>query len=175
MLFVIAAGLLWMTAGTVLLEVSRILGPSFHTKVTVHIGWRILTWIAGLICFIRGMTLLFPGKLVEVSRISAMAPLGALVVCGLSLVVLDWVMRDRAPPPWSVQMMRLAAVLGTSGPIKFAAMAVPPAAVGDMPPVDEPHHLRRSRLPVLIGAVLIVAGIAVFLALNSPATAAAAG
>lgn len=173
MLFVIAAGLFWMGSGTVLLEVSRILGPSFHTKVTVHVGWRVVTWVAAIICFVRGMTLLFPGKLIEVSRISVMAPLGSMVVLGLSLVVLDWVMRDRAPPPWSVQMMRLAAVLGHNSPIKFAAMSLPPAAVGDLPPVDEPNHLRRSRLPVLIGAVVIVVSIAVFLAFNSPGAAAA--
>lgn len=173
MLFVIVAGLFWMAAGTVLLEVSRILGPSFHTRVTVPFGWRVVTWLGALICFIRGMTLLFPGQLVEVSRISVMAPLGSVVVLGLSLAVLDWVMRDRAPPPWSVQVLRLAAVLGRNGPVRFAAMAVPPASVGDMPPLDEPRDLRRTRLPVLIGAILIVLAIAVFLALNAPGALAA--
>lgn len=171
-LSVIAAGLLWMAASCVLVEVSRILGPTFHTKTTAHPFWRFVTWVGAAIFFLRGMTLLFPGKLIETSRVSIVAPLGALAVLGVTLALLDWVMRDRAPPPWSVNAVRLVALLGANGPVQRVAMAVPPAAIGDAPPVDEPHHARRSRLPVLIGAIFIVAGIALFLALNSPAGAA---
>lgn len=161
------AGLEWVLAGIVLREVSRLLGPSFHTAKTVHWGWRALVWIAALFCFLRGGTLWFPGRLVEVSRISLMAPMGGLVVLGLSLWALDWVMRDRAPPPISVQVMRLAALFGRNGPVKFAAMAVKPAAVGDVPPVDEPKGQRRGRLAVMLGAMLVLAGLATFLLLSA--------
>ena len=166
-LTVITAGLLWIASGGILLEVSRLLGPAFDSVKTVNRGWRWLTWLGALIALCRGLTLIFPGKLVEVSRISVMAPLGGLLVLGLSLAVLDWVMRDRAPPPWSVQIMRLVALFGRDGPVKFAAMAVPPAAVGDAPPVDEPIRHRQTRLAVMLGAIVVLAGLAVFLALNA--------
>lgn len=166
---VIAAGLLWVTSGGILMEVSRLLGPAFDRVKTVNRAWRWLVWVGALIALCRGLTLIFPGRLVEVSRISVMAPLGGLLVLGLSLAVLDWVMRDRAPPPWSVQVMRLAALMGRNGPVKFAAFAVPPAAVGDLPPVDEPARHRWGRLAVMVGAVgLLLAG-AAFLAANSAA------
>lgn len=164
---VIAAGLLWITSGGILMEVSRLLGPAFDTVKTVHRIWRWMVWIGALIALCRGLTLIFPGKLVEVSRISIMAPLGGLLVLGLSLAVLDWVMRDRAPPPWSVQVLRLAALMGRNGPVKFAAFAVPPASVGDMPPPDEPQSHRTGRLAVMLGALALLLAGAVFLALNS--------
>lgn len=168
---VITAGLFWLAAAGVLLEVSRVLGPAFDTKATVHPFWRAVAWCGALIMCARGVTLLFPGKLIEVSRISVMAPLGALAVLGVTLALLDWIMRDRAPPPWSVQVLRLSALLGRDGPVRFAAMNVPPAAVGDLAPVEERPGQRRSRLPILIGAILLLAAIAAFLALNSPAAA----
>lgn len=166
---VMIAGMEWIAAAVVLREVSRLMGPSFHTTKSVHWVWRAVVWGAALICFVRGMTLWFPGKLIEVSRVSIMAPLGGLVVLGLSLWVLDWVMRDRAPPPISVQIMRLAALFGRNGPVKFAAMAVKPAAVGDAPPVDEPMGQRLGRLAVMMGALALLAAMAVFLAFNAGA------
>lgn len=165
-LSVILAGLLWVASAAVLQEVARVLGPSFHTKRTVHWGWRILTWAGAVIMLVRGITLLFPGRLIEVSRVSVVAPLGALAVLGVTLALLDWVMRDRAPPPWSVQVMRAVALLGRDGPVKFAALAVPPAAVGAALP-EEPAAGRASRLPVMIGAATVLAGVALFLALNA--------
>lgn len=167
-LTVITAGLFWLAAGGVLLEVSRVLGPSYHTKTTVHWGWRALTWLGAAIMFGRGVTLLFPGQLVEVSRISVMAPLGAIAVLGVTLALLDWVMRDRAPPPWSVQFMRTVALLGRDGPVKFAALAVPPAPVGAAIPADPPAR-RRAHLPILIGAVVVLVAVAMFLAVSAPA------
>ncbi|RZJ47409.1 MAG: hypothetical protein EON87_00820 [Brevundimonas sp.] len=166
-LTVITAGLLWIATAGVLLEVSRLLGPAFDKVKTVHPVWRRLMWIGALIALCRGLTLIFPGKFVEVSRISIMAPLAGLLVLGLSLAVLDWVMRDRAPPPWSVQVMRLVALFGRDGPVKFAAMAVPPAAYGDAAPSEEPRRHRRGRLAIMLGAMVFIAAMAAFLALNA--------
>lgn len=169
---VVIAGLLWLASACVLTEVARVLGPSFHTKTTVRLAWRVLTWIGAVIMFGRGMTLLFPGQLVEVSRVSIMAPLGATAVLGVTLALLDWVMRDRAPPPWSVQAMRLVALLGRDGPVQMAALAVPPAGLTDGLPRAEAPSQRRSRLPVLIGAIVVIAAIALFVAVSAPAAAA---
>lgn len=168
---VLISGVLWLTSACVLIEVARLLGPTFHTKRTAHPFWRFCTWAAAVAFFIRGMTLLFPGQLIEISRVSVVSPFSALAVLGVTLALLDWVMRDRAPPPWSVQAVRLAALLGKDGPVKFAAMQVPPAAVGDALPRETVADRHRSHLPVLIGAILIVAALALFLAVNSPASA----
>lgn len=167
-IFVLAAGLIWLTAAGVILEISRVLGPSFHTSRTVHWGWRVLAWCGAAVAFAGGMTLLFPGQLVDVSRISIIAPLRGCVVLGLALGLLDWVMRDRAPPPWSVRVLQVAAYFGPKA-VEFAAMKVPPANLLDTPPSHEPSDQRRSRLPILLGAIVMLMLIAAFLALNSPA------
>lgn len=166
----IAAGVLWLASACVLREVARVLGPSFHTTATVAWGWRALTNLGALIMLGCGLTFLFPGRLVEVSRVSIMAPLGAVAVLGVTSALLDWVMRDRAPPPWSVQVMRLAAVFGRRSVIE-AGMAVPPAPMGASLPEGAPDPHRRSRLPILIGAAAVIVGIAVFLVLNSQVSA----
>ena len=171
-LSVIIAGIFWIASACVLREVARVLGPSFHTKATVHYGWRALTNLGAIIMLGRGLTLLFPGKLVEISRISVMSPLAAIAVLGLTLALLDWVMRDRAPPPWSVQVVRLAAVLG-KGPAIAAGLAVPPAPIGASLPPEATDAHRRTRLPVLVGAAVIIVLIAAFLVANSPVSAAA--
>lgn len=118
-----------------------------------------------VVTLVRWAAPLFSGRLIELGRISVVAPLGGQVILGVPAVLLDWVMRDRAPPPWSVQVMRADAMLGRDGPVKFAAMAVPPAPVGGAPPPDPSAH-RRSRLPVMIGAGLVLAAVALFLAVN---------
>ena len=162
------SGVLWLAAACVLVEVARLLGPTFHTKRTAHAVWRFLTWAAAVAFFAWGVLQLFPGRVQVVTQASAFSPIPSLAVLGVSLALLDWVMRDRAPPPWSVQILRLVALLGRDGPVRYAAMAVPPAAAGDALPREERG---RSRLPVLIGAVLMVAAVALFLALNSPVSA----
>jgi hypothetical protein len=164
----IIAGLCWATTGGILFEIFRLLGPEFDKAKTVHWFWRRITWLGGAGAMIGGVFLLFPGDLVDVSRISVLAPVRALIALGLAAALLDWVMRDRAPPPWSENMLRLAGVLGMDGPVKFAALNVPPAAVGDVAPADEPLRHRRSRLPILMSAVAVVVSIAVFVALNAP-------
>ena len=166
---IITAGLLWLASASVLLEVSRVLGPSFHTKATVHRGWRALAWLGAVAMFGRGMTFLFPGQLVEFSRGSVMAPLGAIAVLGVTIALLDLTMRDRSPPPWSVQVMRLVALIGKDGPIRFAALALPPAPAGAAIPLDDVRPPSRSRLPVLAGSTLVIVSIAVFLAVSSQA------
>ncbi|QBX38683.1 hypothetical protein E4M02_11215 [Brevundimonas sp. S30B] len=163
----VVAGLIWMGSGMILLEISRLLGPAFDKVKTVPWGWRALTWAAAVIFFIRGVSLLFPGQLIETSGVSYVAPVTALAVAGVTLALLNWIMADRNPPPLTVQIMRLAALLGRDGLVKFAAMNVPPAGAADLPPVDEPKGRRRWRLTVLSGAFALIAAVVVFLAVNS--------
>lgn len=168
---VLISGVLWLTSACVLGEVARLLGPTFHTKRTAHPFWRFCTWAGAVVFFIRGMTLLFPGQLIEISRVSVVSPFSALAVLGVTLALLDWVMRDRAPPPWSVQVLRLAALLGRDGPVAFAALNVPPAAAGDALPPTGLAPRKPWHLPILIGAVAILAAVALFVAVNSTAGA----
>lgn len=167
----IIAGLIWMASGGVLLEISRLLGPAFNKTHTVNSFWRGLAWVGAVIFFVRGVTLLFPGQLIETTGISFVAPLSALAALGVTVALLDWIMRDRSPPPWStvatVQLLRLMALLGRTGPLMKAARALPPAGVGDLPPDAEPQGERRWRLLVLFGAVLIALGIFAFIAANA--------
>lgn len=164
----IVAGLFWMGAGGVLLEISRLLGPTFDKVKTVHPTWRFLTWLAAVTFFVRGVTLLFPGQLIETTGISFVAPVTAMAVLGVTGALLEWVMADRSPPPWTVQAMRLVAVLGKDGPVKFAALNLPVPTVEDLPPPIEDAAPRRRRLAVLIGSAFLILAVAIFLAANSP-------
>lgn len=163
----VIAGLIWMGSGMILLEISRLLGPAFDKVKTVQWRWRILTWAAAVIFFVRGVSLLFPGQLIETTGVSYVAPVTALAVMGVTLALLNWIMADRNPPPLTVQVMRLAALLGRNGPVKFAAMNTPPAAAGDLPPIDEPTGNRRRRLTVLTGASILIVLVVAFLAAHS--------
>ena len=165
---VIVAGLVWIGSACLLAEVARLLGPKFNTTRTVHWGWRRLAELGALVFLLRGLTLMYPGQLVEVSRISVMAPVAAVTVLGVVAALLHWVQSDRSPPPWSVRFLELVALLGRDQSVIRAAMIVPPAAIGDIPPIEEPMDRRRFRLTILIGCALVMAAIAAFLALNSP-------
>ncbi|QBX37211.1 hypothetical protein E4M02_02650 [Brevundimonas sp. S30B] len=161
------AGLIWMFSGMILLEIGRLLGPDFDKIKTLHWAWRWLTRSAAIVFFIRGVTLLFPGKLIETSSISFVAPMSAAAVLGVTLALLQWVQADRNPPAWTVQMLRMVALLGRDGPVKFAAMRLPPASMGALPPRDEPQSKRRGRIAILTGAGLLIVAVAAFLAAMS--------
>lgn len=169
----IMSGLIWIGGGLVLMEISRILGPAYNTTRTVHPFWRGVAWVGAVTFFVGGATLLFPGQLIETSSVSLIAPARALGAFGVTLALLDWIMRDRSPPPWStvatVQMLRLAALLGRTGPVMKTATALPIAGVGDVPPPYEPVRQRRSRLIVLATSLAIALGILAFLAATASA------
>lgn len=95
----IVTGLLYIGAGMALAVVVRLLGPTYHTKVTGPF-WLILMFALGALGLLwRGVTILFPGRLVDISGMSLVAPVTALIVAGLCLFILDFVMGDRSPPP----------------------------------------------------------------------------
>lgn len=164
---ILFTGLTFIAAGIVLTETSRLLGPTFHTKVTVHIGWRILCFLAAAILFWRGVTYLFPGGLVVTRSMSAVAPAEAVVVAGLCWTILDWVMRDRAPPPYAERVLRWMVKRGASPQeLTSAALALPQVTVASAP-TCETSRCRHSRLTLMIGASLVVLAIVVLVAINS--------
>lgn len=164
---ILFTGLTFIAAGIVLTETSRLLGPTFHTKVTVHIGWRILCFLGAAVLFIRGATYLFPGGLVVTDRMSGIAPAEAVVVAGLCWTILDWVMRDRAPPPYAERILRWMVKRGASPQeLTSAAIALPPVTVGGAP-LSETSRCRRFRVAVMIGGALVGLAVVVLLAINS--------
>lgn len=98
--------------------------------------------------------------------------LGGMVTLGLALWKLDDVMRENDPPPWSVQIMRLAAATGWTWLIARTAMVTPAATVGDEAPSDSREPAQTRRLMVMIAAGTAIAAVVAFIILNSPAAAA---
>lgn len=156
-LSVLTAGLLWMCSGSICMEISRLLGPSFDRTTTAHPVLRFAFWLIAATFFARGVSLLFPGEAIDTSRISIMAPWSAAGTLALCLIVLDWTMRDRAPPPWSTRLLArfglrsLIASTGGSGEVE----------------VFEAPRDRAVRLAVLVLASLGLFALALLLALNA--------
>lgn len=155
---VIATGLMFVASSMALGVVVRLLGPTFHTKVTAP--WPVIGFffIASAGLFWRGVTFLFPGDLVSTDQMSLIVPLEAAIVLGLCVVILDWVMGDRAPPPllfryfgWAIRP-RLSDERLTD-----LAFTLPPAMHVAAPPEAQISRTgRKTRLFVLTGGALII-------------------
>jgi len=163
-LTVIATGLLYVGASMALGVVVRLLGPTYHTKVTAPLWIVVFFALAAVSLLWRGVTLLFPGELVDTDRISLVAPLTAVVVVGLCLFVLDYVMGDRSPPPLFNQWFSWALKRRvTEDGIVHAAFALPPAMHEAAPCGAQINRTGRGlRLAVLSGGaatILIVLGV----------------
>lgn len=167
-LIIVATGLLYMGAGGVLAETARVLGPSYHTRHTPHPFWRALGWFGAAVLVWWGATLLFPGDTGQPNRIALPGLLVAMVVLGVNLSLLDWVMRDRSPPPWTARLLGIAAREGVSDPaLAEMAFALPAEPHGR--PATEREPCRWVRLSVMIGAGLLIIVIAAVVALSSTA------
>lgn len=154
----IVTGLTYIAASMSLAVVVRLLGPTYHTKVTAP--WPVIGFFfvssAGMLW--RGVTLLFPGRMVDTSGMSLIAPSTALIVLGLSLFILDFIMGDRSPPPlfdryfsWAVRR-KLDEDL-----IVRAAFDLPPAMHTAAPAGAQINRCgRKQRLFVLTGAALAI-------------------
>lgn len=110
---VLATGLVFLSAGAVLSQVFRLLGPTYHTKITAHWAVRGFFFASTLILVARGLSFVFPGRAFAVQHMSVLVPASAVVVLGLALVLLEWVMRDRAPPPWTERLLGFAVRRGS--------------------------------------------------------------
>lgn len=152
---VLATGLVFLSAGAVLSQVFRLLGPTYHTKITAHWVVRGFFFASTLILVARGLSFVFPGRAFAVQHMSALVPASALVVLGLSLVLLEWVMRDRAPPPWTERLLGFAVRRGVSDQVVAEmAFALPPEPHGR--PASEREPCRCVRLCMMTGAGLVI-------------------
>ena len=164
-------GLVYIGAGCLFAQTARVLGPTYLTKISAD--WK-LRWFFGAIALffiVRGALFLWPGRLIAVDRMSILAPTEGLIVLALAGYILDAVMRDRAPPPWSVQFLRLLALVGWDRASLGVAFTAPPAVMGDALPPPEVQG-RKTRIAVLIGASTVLAGVACLLAVSSISAAA---
>ena len=158
----IITGLLYIAACMNLTVVLRLLGPTYHTKISAPFWVSGFFFVSSVGLLWRGVTLLFPGKLVDVTGLSLIAPFTALIVLGLTTFILDFVMGDRSPPPlfsryfgWAIRRVPPAELLQ-------AAFDLPPA-MHEAAPADAQINRcgRKARL-----AVLTIGGLAILLVLG---------
>ncbi|WP_291535642.1 hypothetical protein [Brevundimonas sp.] len=95
---------------------------------------------------------------------SPLLPLGALVSVAFALIVLDFVQRDRSPPPWSVTAIRLLFLLLPERLALRTAMKLPPAGLLDTPTSPQPRD--GVRVAVISGAMVLVAAAILTVAYN---------
>lgn len=172
-LMIILTALVYFAAAGVVAQIGRLLSPSYGTRMSANWFWRGVLWVAAVILFARGVTLLWPGRAFAVGSLTPVVLGTGLVILGFALWKLDEVMRENAPPPWSVQLMRIVAVTGIDGLMTRTAMTLPPASYGDLPPSDEPDAGQRPRMLMMGAAVLVIVMVVAAIVLSSPAAAAA--
>ncbi|QCQ97774.1 hypothetical protein [Brevundimonas sp. SGAir0440] len=121
-------------------------------------------FLIAIFLMVRGATTVFPGCLVRVEHMSPLLPLGALCSLAFSMIVLDFVQRDRSPPPWSVMAIRLFTLIRREDWAAEAAMKLPPAGLLDRPLSDQPHH--GLKVTVICVAMVLVAAAALTIWFN---------
>ncbi|MGV3579987.1 hypothetical protein [Brevundimonas sp.] len=171
-LLIILTALVYFGAALVVAQIGRLLSPSYGTRMSANWFWRGVLWFGAVILFARGVTLLWPGQAFAVGKMSGIVLGTGLVILGFALWKLDDVMRENAPPPWSVQLMRLVALTGVDGLMTRTALTLPPASFGDLPPSDTPDPEQRPRLLMMGAALLVIVMVVAAIVLNSPAAAA---
>lgn len=169
-LMVLYAGSVFLGAGVSLLEIARLLGKSFETKVSAPWWVQGVVFLGAVILFGYGCVILFPGKALQVQHMSAGLPLVGTVVLGMALWLLDHVTGEREPPPWSVDFLRLVALLGRDSLLKDAAFRTHPAAYLDPLPTDVPVGSRLLRVAVLLGSIVVIGVIAATILTSSSAS-----
>lgn len=159
--WVTLTGLLFLTAGALMTVVFKLLGPTYHTRISASWFHRAVVLSIAVFFIIRGATTIWPGRLVRVDHMSPLLPIGSMVSVAMALLLLDLVQRDRSPPPWSVMVLRVLALMGYDRFTAAAAMHLPPAGILDRPAKETPAGWFRwvmigSAIFVLCGATLTV-------------------
>lgn len=167
-LFVLYSGAAFMLAGLLVLLTWKALGPSRADLLTV--GWplRLIVFALGVAAFVRGATLIFPGRLVAVEHVSPIMPPWATICLLAAGAVTEFVTSHRLPPPvfervsalFRAQRNRELDAVMSAEPLTFA---------GEPPP--KPVHLSSARLRA---AVLLIACVGLVLVLGIMLRAAAA-
>src|SRR5690606_23568124 len=141
---VLATGLVFLSAGAVLSQVFCLLGPTYHTKITAHWAVRGFFFASTLILVARGLSFVFPGRAFALQHMSGLVPARGCVVLGLALVVRGWVVRERAPPPWTERGLGVAVRRGGSDQgVAEMAFALPPEPRGGSASEREPCRCVR--------------------------------
>lgn len=168
-LIVAGTGSLFIISAMLLLAVTRLMGPTYHTKVNGR-PWTIaFFFVCAAILFWRASTILFPGEIVDVSKISWVAPAEAAVVLGLCTFILDVILRDRAPPPLLERLLGLRR-LDNEHEIITLAMNTPPALHANPAPAQYIAKIsRRTRIMFLGTGLLAISALVVFLVSNAGA------
>lgn len=167
-LMVLYTGIVFVSAGACLLEICRLLGKAYENKRSAGWFWRGVHFFGAVIFFGYGCMVLFPGEALRVQHMSLGLPLVATVVVVAALAYLDHVMGEREPPRWSVQMVRVLALVGLEGLSRNTAFLLPPAPIGAVSP-PEASGSRIHRLAVMSGAIALIGLIAGTILLNSAA------
>lgn len=167
-LMVLYTGIVFVSAGACLLEICRLLGKTYENKRSAGWVWRGLHFAAAVIFFGYGCMVLFPGQALRVQHMSIGLPLVGTVVIGFALGYLDHVMGEREPPKWTVQMVRVLALLGMEGLSRRAAFMLPPAPIDAAPPEEAPGP-RAQRLAVIGGAITLIGLVAGTILINATA------
>ena len=166
---VLYAGVVFLASGASLLEIARLLGKTFKTRVSAPFWVQAVVFVGAVILFGYGCVILFPGRAIQVHHMSIGLPLVGTVVLGMALWLLDHVTAERDPPPWSVDILRLAALIGKDSIIKGAAFRTEPAAYMDPLPREGTLGGRLARMGVMVGAIALVGVIAFTILINSSA------
>lgn len=166
LLMVLYTGVAFLASGVCLLEVCRLLGKSYDQKASAGWPWRTVHFVGAVILFGYGCMILFPGRALQVQHMSIGLPLVGTVAIVAALAYLDRIMGEREPPRWTVQMIRVLALLGMEGLSRRAAFLLPAAPIDAAPPEEDPGA-RGVRVTVLIGSIVVIAGVAGFILTNS--------
>ncbi len=166
---VLYAGVVFLASGASLLEIARLLGKTFKTRVSAPLWVQAVVFVGAVILFGYGCVILFPGQAIQVRHMSVGLPLVGTVVLGMALWLLDHVTAERDPPPWSVDVLRMAALIGRDSVIKGALFRTEPAAYMDPLPREGTLGGRLARLGVMVGAIALVGVIAATILINSSA------
>lgn len=176
-LIALYSGLAYLAAAGVCIPIIKILGPAHPTRITAP-GWMIAFAVFYMVVlFFRAQTILFPGDLVSIATISWVTPVKATGDLGLVIIILDLVMRYRAPPPLFGRLLQLAARNGVSDKgLREMAFAAPAVATPHGVTASEDRDNaqiggRKTRLAALILAGSAVFAIVAFVLLNSAAAA----
>ncbi len=162
--WVVLTGMLFLSAGGVMTVVFRLLGPTYHTRISGSWFLRLVVFLIATFLMVRGATTVFPGRLVRVEHMSPLLPLGALCSLAFALIVLHFVQQDRSPPPWSVHVLRALALLKRDELVMDLAMKLPPAGLIDHPVSDQPHN--GLRLTIVCSAMVLIAAAALTIWFN---------
>ena len=172
LLMVLYTGIVFLASGVCLLEVCRLLGKAYEKKASAPWPWRLAHLVGAVILFGYGCVILFPGQALKVQHMSPGLPLVGTVGIVAALAYLDHVMGEREPPRWTVQMIRVLALLGMEGLSRLAAFLLPAAPLDAVPADDEAPEARTTRIAVLVGSIAVIAAVAGFILTNSAGAAA---